>query len=107
MNAARSAFQGKVSVVLFAFAIVVFVAGMLITTVSAPCSELGAWITVAGLGTAAVACVTLLVRTLMHRSGKAWGLLTAAVFSTGFAVFVAYVWTLLLCRGVLSGRGDR
>jgi|SRR5262245_6286491 len=100
MNAAKAWSLGKVSAGLFSLAFVVFMAGMLKTTVSAPCSELGASITLAGLGIAAVAGVILLVRTLKDRSGKAWGLLAVSVLAIGFAVFVAYLWTLLLCRGV-------
>ena len=100
MNAANLPSLGKVSAVLFLIAFVVFVIGITKTTAGAPCSDLGAWITLTGLGTAAVACATLLARTLMYPSAKAWGLFVAGLLITGFAVFVAYLWTLLLCRGV-------
>ena len=100
MIASKLPSLGKVSAALFFVAFVVFVAGMVKTTVSAPCSDVGALITLVGLGIAAVACTSLLVRTFMHRSGKAWALLAAGVVATGFAIFVAFLWTILLCRGV-------
>jgi len=100
MNAAGSSFAGKLTVTLVVMAILIFVAGMVKTTVSAPCNGPGAWITMAGLGLGAIACVSLLVQALTHRSAKVWGFFAAAIVSTGIAVFVAHVWTLLLCRGI-------
>lgn len=78
----------------------VLIGGVVTTTVSAPCSESGAWICAAGMLLAGLACLALLVTAIRERSAFSFKVLLIGVVGTGTAGFYAFIWTILLCRGV-------
>ena len=86
------------SQVVFASSILLFVLGMGLTTVFAPCYGPGALVTEAALLLSLVAIVLFVIRAFKRRDGWVW------VIGSGMAacamLFFGFVWTLLLCRGV-------
>lgn len=90
----------KLSGRLFAGAFAVLMVGMLKSMISLPCNEPGAWISVAGLALAALACAGLLIVAIKERSAGNLIVFLAGVAGTGMATLVAFGWTMLLCRGV-------
>ncbi len=91
---------GKLSGRLFVSAFAILVVGILKTTISAPCNDTGAWVSIAALLPAALGCVALLIVTLKERSAGNWMVWLAGVAGTGFAAMVAFWWTIMLCRAV-------
>ena len=91
---------GKLSGRLFMLAAAVLIGGLIKTTVSAPCNAPGAWISVAGLIPAVLACVTLSIIAFKERSAGNLIVFLAGVAATVIVAFVAFCWTILLCRGV-------
>ncbi len=91
---------GRLSGRLFAIAFAVSACGMLESTISAPCNELGAWTSAAGLVPAVVACMALLIAAIKEKSAANLIVFLVAIAGTGMAACVAFGWTILLCRGV-------
>ena len=91
---------GKLSGRLFMLAAAVLVGGLIKTTVSAPCNGPGAWISAAGLVPAALACVALLIKAISERSADNLIVFVAGVVGTSGVAFIAFWWTILLCRAV-------
>jgi hypothetical protein len=78
----------------------VLVGGLIKTTVSAPCNVPGAWISIAGLVPAALACVALLIIAIKERSAGNVLVFLTGVAGTGMVALVSFWWTILLCRAV-------
>ena len=91
---------GKLSGRLFVSGFAILVVGILKTTISAPCNDTGAWVSIAALLPAALGCVALLIVALKERSAGNWMVCLAGVAGTGFAAMVAFWWTIMLCRAV-------
>lgn len=91
---------GTASGNLLLVALAVLAVGILRSTFGGPCSESGAYTSMAGVGIAALACVALLVRSIRLRSGEAWVQFGCSVVATIVFAFVASLWTVLMCRGV-------
>lgn len=68
---------------LFMSAFAILVVGILETTVSAPCSDIGAWVSMAALLPAARGCVALLIVAIKERSAGNWMVWLAGVAGTG------------------------
>lgn len=90
----------KLSGRLFMLAAGILIAGLIKTAVGAPCNGPGAWISMAGLVPAALACVGLSIVAIKERSAGNLIVLLGGVAGTGIAAFVAFCWTILLCRAV-------
>ena len=91
---------GKLSGRLFMLATAVLIGGLIKTTVSAPCNGPGAWISIASLAPAALACLALLIIAFKDRSAGNFVVFLAGVAGTGIGAVVAFWWTILLCRAV-------
>lgn len=91
---------GKLSGSLFAVAFVVLAGGLAKTTVSAPCNAPGAWVSVAALASATLACAILLIIAIKERSAGNFLVFLAGVAGTGMCGLISFWWTLLLCRGI-------
>ncbi len=87
-----------VSLVLFALSAMLFVAGMGLTTTFAPCYQPGAMVTEVALALTPLSVVAFLIAALKGQSGWAW--VVCSAIGTCFMLFVGYLWTVLLCRGV-------
>jgi hypothetical protein len=83
---------------LSALSVILFVAGMSLTTAFAPCYNSGEVVTVVSLAVAALSCVTLALAATKAQLSWAWCVVSALV--TASCLFVGYLWTVLLCRGV-------
>jgi hypothetical protein len=85
---------------LFGTALGALVVGLMTTTIGASCNTPGAWISVASLAPASLACITLLIVAVKERSAESVVVFVLGVAGTGLAIFVAFWWTMLLCRAV-------
>jgi hypothetical protein len=83
---------------LCAVSVALFVVGIGMTTVNAPCYSPGAVVTEIAVSAAALACLGSLVAAVKAQSS--WGWFVVSTMGTCFMFLVGYVWTLLLCRGV-------
>jgi len=86
------------SLILLALSATLFAVGMGLTTVFAPCYQPGAVVTEIALVLVALSFVTLIIAAVKGQSSWAW--VAGSAMNICFMLFVANLWTLLLCRGV-------
>ena len=84
----------------FLASLLVFVAGVVWTVTEAPCSRLGAYLLLAGLGLGVLAACALLARAFLEHPIRSIlaALLVIAICAVEY--FVSYTFTLMLCRGM-------
>ena len=78
----------------------ILMVGALITMFNAPCSATGFYISAAGAGVTAAACVAMLARSIQQGTTLRWIQFACAVAATLMVTGVASFLALLLCRAV-------
>lgn len=84
--------------VLVGLSVTLYLVGMGLTTIFAPCFQPGAWITLAALALTALSFITILIAAIMRY--VLWTWVAGAALGGSLMLMFAYLWTLLLCRGV-------
>lgn len=89
----------KVNAFLFWVTLLALAAGISISTAFAPCSKSGGYITLAACAIALVTLVAHFVAAVRSRHGL-WVTFAVRAAIVVPISFVAYCWTMLLCRGI-------
>jgi len=90
----------KIAFWLIVGSVATYVVGIATIFLDAPCSDRGAYISLAGIILAGVASCVLFVRAILVRSGDSWAQFAIAVAATAFSWVPFYIVSLLGCRGV-------